>query len=225
MPAPIRLISSMATRQLLDELLAAWPEPVQAEAVGGVDAAKRVRAGESFDAVVLAAKVIDELAAEGHVLGGSRVDIVRSGVSVAVAAGAPLPDIGSEEALKQAVLAAPSLSYSTGPSGTHLMRLFARWGIADTVARRIVQAPPGMPVGALIASGDVELGFQQMSELMHVPGVAIVGALPASVQAVTVFASAVLAVAHDRVAAARFLAYLASLQAAHIKQEHGMEPA
>ncbi|MBR8140245.1 substrate-binding domain-containing protein [Burkholderia cenocepacia] len=222
-------ISSMATRPVLARLAAAYERDTGARvaitSVGGVDAARRVRDGEPFDVVVLASDAIERLAADGHVEPGSRVDVARSGIAVAVASGARRPDIGTEAALRDAILGAGRIGYSTGPSGTHLTRLFSRWGIADAIAPRIVQAPPGVPVGALIAAGDVELGFQQTSELMHVPGVAIVGALPDAVQAVTVFAAAVCAVAHDRVAAARFLAYLASPQVAHIKREHGMEPA
>ena len=222
-------ISSMATRPLLARLAAAYERDtgtrVAITSVGGVDAARRVRDGEPFDVVVLASDAIERLAADGHVEPGSRVDVARSGIAVAVATGARRPEIGTETALRDAILGAGRIGYSTGPSGTHLTRLFARWGIADAIAARIVQTPPGVPVGALIASGDVELGFQQLSELMDVPGVAIVGALPDAVQAVTVFAAAVSAVAHDRVAAARFLAYLASPQVVHIKREHGMEPA
>jgi molybdate transport system substrate-binding protein len=225
MPAPIRLISSMATRQLLEELLAAWPDPVEAIAVGGVEAAKRVRAGEAFDAVVLAANVIDELAAEGHVLGGSRVDIVRSGVAVAVAAGEPQPDIGSEEALKQAVLAAPSLGYSTGPSGTHLVKVFERWGIAETIKGRIVQAPPGVPVGSLVAKGEVGLGFQQLSELIHLPGITVVGPLPPGVQIITTFSGGVCRTSQQPEAVRRLLAFMAAPEAAAAKQRNGMEAA
>ncbi|AOI77141.1 substrate-binding domain-containing protein [Burkholderia sp. NRF60-BP8] len=222
-------ISSMATRPVLTRLAAAYERDtgtrVAITSVGGVDAARRVRDGEPFDVVVLASDAIERLAADGHVEPGSCVDVARSGIAVAVASGAPRPDIGTETALRDAILSAGRIGYSTGPSGTHLTRLFARWGIADAIAPRIVQVSPGVPVGALIASGDVEIGFQQMSELMHVPGVEVVGALPAAAQAVTVFAAAVLAVAHDRAAAARFVAYLASPQAAHIKREYGMEPA
>ncbi len=222
-------ISSMATRPMLARLAAAYERDtgtrVAITSVGGVDAAQRVREGEPFDVVVLASDAIERLAADGHVEPGSRVDVARSRIAVAVASGAPQPDIGTEAALRDAILGAGRIGYSTGPSGTHLTRLFAHWGVADAIAPRIVQAPPGVPVGALIASGDVELGFQQMSELMHVPGIALVGALPAPVQAVTVFAAAIVAVAHDRMAAARFVSYLVSPEAAHIKREYGMEPA
>ena len=138
--------------------------------VGGVDAARRVSDGEPFDFVVLAADAIEKLAAAGRVDPGSRTDLARSGVAIAVAAGASRPDIGTESALRDAVLHARSIGYSTGPSGTHLVRLFERWGIAEAIAPRIVQASPGVPVATLVARGEVELGFQQLSELMQRAG-------------------------------------------------------
>ena len=166
-------ISSMATRALLADLARAYEQQtgttVAIESVGGVDAAKRVQAGEAFDAVFLASDAIDRLIASGHV-SGPRADLVRSPVAIAVREGAPRPDVSSEAALKAAVLAAPRVSYSTGPSGVHLQKLFERWGIAAEIAPRIVQAPPGVPVGSLVARGDVDLGFQQLSELMHLRG-------------------------------------------------------
>ena len=134
-PTPIRGISSKATQQLLAQLTAAYQaktgQVVQIESVGGVDAAKRVIAGEAFDIVLLASDAIDKLIASGHLAAGSRVDYVQSPVAVAVHNNAAVPDISSEAALKVAVLAAPSISYSTGPSGTYLTQLFARWGIAS----------------------------------------------------------------------------------------------
>jgi molybdate transport system substrate-binding protein len=145
--APLKLLSSMATRDVLAELAAQYEraagQPVVAEAAGGVDVAKRVQAGEAVDVVVLAADAIDKLAAAGKVVAGSRVDLVASGVAVAVRSGAPRPDIDSEEAVKRAVLAARSLSYSTGPSGVYLEKTFAAWGIFDEIRERIVVAPPG----------------------------------------------------------------------------------
>ena len=121
--------------------------------------------------------------------------------------------------------AARSIGNSTGPSGAHLARLLERWGIADIVAPRLVQAPPGVPVGALVARGDADLGFQQLSELMDVPGLDIVGALPPEIQEVTVFAGAVCSASTRREDAAALLAYLASPDASSAKRRHGMEPA
>ncbi len=222
-------ISSMATRSLLARLAAAYEHEtgtrVAITSVGGVDAARRVREGEPFDFLVLASDAIERLAADGHVDPRSRVAIARSGIAVAIAAGCVRPEIGTDAALRDTVLRAGRIGYSTGPSGTHLSRLFARWGIADEIAPRLVQAPPGVPVGALIASGDVELGFQQLSELMHVQGIAVVGALPDAAQSVTVFSAAICNTAQDRAAAARFLAHIASPQVDRVKREYGMEPA
>lgn len=226
----IAVISSMATKALLADLTRqfqqAHPEiEAQVESVGGVDAAKRVQAGEAFDVVALASDAIEKLVAAGHLLAETRVDIVRSAVAVAVPAGTPRPDISTEAALKAAVLAAPTLGYSTGPSGVQLARLFEHWGIAAEIAPRIVTPPPGVPVGSLVAKGEVALGFQQLSELMNLPGITLLGGLPEAVQIVTTF-SAAQTVPSTQIAATRsYLDFLASAATAATKRQHGMEPA
>ena len=223
---PIQLIASMATKLLLADLVARYAAqtgvPVNVVSVGGVDAAQRVQAGEAFDVVMLAANAIEQLTAAGHIVPGSRVDVVDSGVAVAVRAGAALPDIGSEAAVKAAVLAAPRLSYSTGPSGVQLARLFERWGIADTLAGRIVTAPPGVPVGTLVACGEVELGFQQYSELMHLPGITVVGPLPPEIQITTTFAAGIGSRSAQPEAVRALLQFFASPEVAAVKRQHGM---
>lgn len=219
----------MATRQLLAELVAAFEERsacrVSIESVGGVDAAKRVQAGEPFDLVVLASDAIDKLIAAGRVVAGSKVDLVRSGVAVAVRAGSPLPDIGSEESLRRAVLAACSLAYSTGPSGVALVQLFERWGITGEIRERMVQAPPGVPVGSLVAQGQVELGFQQLSELMHLEGITVVGPLPAAIQITTTFSAGLCTASTEAQAVRSLLQFMTSPQAEAAKRRQGMEPA
>jgi molybdate transport system substrate-binding protein len=229
MNVAIRGISSMATRQVLSELAAAYAQRtasrVEIESVGGVDAARRVQAGEPFDFVVLASDAIERLAAGGAVAAGSKVDLVRSPVAAAVRADAARPDISSEEALRGAVQAAPTIGYSTGPSGVALMKLFERWGIADEVRDRLVQAPPGVPVGTLVAKGEVALGFQQLSELIALDGIAIVGPLPHAVQIVTTFSGAACAASTHHESVRRMLAFMSSPDAAPVKRRHGMEAA
>lgn len=219
----------MATRLVLNELAANYQErtgqPVRVESVGGVDAAKRVQAGERFDFVVLAADAIDKLAAAGSVVAGSRADLVHSGVAVAVKAGAPHPDIRSEEALQRAVLAAATVGYSTGPSGVALVKLFERWGIASELQGRLVQAPPGVPVGALVARGEVALGFQQLSELMHLEGLDVLGPMPPAVQITTTFSAGLCTASTQPDEVRRLLAFLASGATAQAKLRHGMEAA
>lgn len=226
---PIVILSSMATRKVLGDLVEGFrrvsPQPVVVESVGGVDALKRVRAGEVFDAVVLAASAIEQLIREGKIIAGSRVDLVRSGVSIAVRAGAPRPGIDSEEAVKRAVLGAKSLGYSTGPSGVHLTNVFARWGITDVIRDRIFQAPPGVPVGSLVAEGKVELGFQQLSELMHLTGIDVLGPLPPSIQIITTFSGGVAVTSTRPDAVSAMLAFMASPATVAVRRANGMEPA
>jgi molybdate transport system substrate-binding protein len=225
----IRGISSMATRQLLGELSAMYLKlsgvETRIESVGGVDAAKRVQADEPFDVVVLASDAIDKLQQAGKVVAGSRVDLVRSGVSIAVKAGAQRPDVASEEGLKRSVLAAASIGYSTGPSGTALVKLFERWGIADKLQGKLMQAPPGVPVGSMVADGKVAIGFQQLSELIHQPGIEIVGAMPDAVAINTIFSGAICATSTQRDSARELLVFMASPPTADAKHRQGMEPA
>jgi len=229
MSVPILGISSMATRQVLAELVDAYQrhsgQRVAIESVGGVDAAKRVAAGEAFDVVILASDAIDKLVAAGHLLAGSKVDLVHSGVAVAVRKGTPQPDISSEDAVRQAILAARNISYSTGPSGVALAKLFERWGIADQIKDRIVTPPPGIPVGSLVAKGEVALGFQQLSEMLNLAGLSVLGPLPPAIQITTTFSAGVCATSHQADAVRAMLSYMASPAAAQAKRRQGMDPA
>lgn len=225
----LRGISSMATRLLLAELAKAWHQKhgdqVAIESVGGVDAAKRVTSGEPFDLVVLASDAIDKLVAAGHVVADSRTDLVRSTVAVAVRRGDLRPDIGSEDALRAAVLSARNIGYSTGPSGTELLKLFERWGISDSVKNRVVQAPPGVPVAQLIAEGKVALGFQQLSEMMNAPGVDILGGMPNGCAITSIFTAGLCQTSRHAAAVSEFIDFMNSPASAEIKRHHGMEPA
>lgn len=219
----------MATRQVLAELVDAFQQrsgqTVRIESVGGVDAARRVQAGEAFDVIFLASDAIDKLIASGQVLPGSRVDLVRSGVAVAVRAGASKPDISTEDAVRHAVLDSRSLSYSTGPSGVALAKLFERWGIAEQIHDRIITPPPGVPVGSLVARGEVELGLQQLSELMSLEGITVLGPLPPAIQIITTFSAGIGACSQQVDAVRAMLDDMNTPEAASIKRRHGMEPA
>jgi molybdate transport system substrate-binding protein len=229
MTAPLNGISSMATRQVLAELADVYRRQggaeVRFESVGGVDAAKRVQAGEAFDLVVLASDAIDALIAGGHAVAETKTDLVHSDVAIAVRAGAAVPAVDSEAALQRAVLAAGTVGYSTGPSGGALLKLFERWGLANALQGRLVQAPAGVPVGQLVARGDVALGFQQRSELLHLDGITVIGAMPPGTEIRTTFSAARCSASTRPAAVEALLQYLRSPAAAEAKRRHGMEPA
>ena len=229
MTTRIHGISSMATRLVLAELAGAWRarsgKDVAFESVGGVDAAKRVQAGEAYDLAVLDADALEKLVATGRVVAGSQTGLVRSGVAIAVREGAPRPDISTEESLRRAVLAARTVGHSTGPSGTALLKLFERWGILDEVRPRIVQAPPGVPVGRLVAEGQVELGFQQASEMMNLPGIDVLGPMPPGCAIVSIFAAGLCAASTHPEAVRDLIDFMRSPEATEAKRRHGMEPA
>lgn len=220
-------ISSMATRQILAELAEAYAtstgDDVGIESVGGVDAAKRVRAGEAFDVAVLASDALEKLEAEGHLIAGSIAPFASSPMAMAVRLGAKRPDRLDEAAVREAMAGARSIGISTGPSGAHVLKLAQAWGMEESVAKRIVQAPPAVPVASLIARGEAEIGFQQLSELLGAPGIEILGVLPPSIQPGTVFAAGVCRSAPNADRARAFIGYLASEQTAPVKRRHGME--
>ncbi len=190
---------------------------------GTNDILKKLRAGEAFDMVILVTPSMEDMIKEGKVVAGSRVDLVRSGIAIAVPAGAPKPDISTTDAVKRALLAAKGIGYSSGPSGVFLESLFKRWGIWDQVGPRIKQTPPGTPVGSILARGDVDIGFQQVSELMLYPGIQYVGAVPKEMDTVSVFAGGVHTGAGQPDAARTFIKFIASSAALPFIKKTGME--
>ena len=182
----------------------------------------RLKGGETVDLVILSAASLDELLKAGIISG--RFDIAKSGVGVAVRAGAPRPDISSGEALKRAVLAAKSIVYSTGPSGIYLAGLFQRMGIADSIKPKVKQVQ-GEPAGASVARGESELGFQQVSELLPVPGIDLVGPLPPDVQEITTFSAGLHTGAKQPDAARALVKFFQAPTAAPVIRKKGMEPA
>jgi molybdate transport system substrate-binding protein len=222
-------LSSMATRHILADLSRGYEQrsgaAVDIRSMGGVEAAKLARAGEPTDIVALASKVMASLEAEGYVVQGSVQALARSEIGIAIPSGAARPVLDSEQAVRQAMIDARRICYSTGPSGDHLRALCERWGVADSVLARALVAPPGVPVASLVARAEADLGFQQLSELIGQPGVDVVGALPPEIQSVTVFSAGVSAKSAQPEAAAALVAYLASADAAATKRRYGMEPA
>ncbi|WP_328954461.1 substrate-binding domain-containing protein [Kitasatospora purpeofusca] len=202
-------LSSMATRQLLaelsDHLRHSHGAQVRFESDGGVEVARRVRDGAEGDLLVLAENAMAGLEGAGLLVGGTLRPLWVSQVVAAVPEGSPLPALASESDLRAALLAARRIAYSTGPSGTALVELTARLGLAAELAPQLVQAPPGVPAGSLLASGGAELAFQQHSELMDLPGVVVVGPLPGDTAISTTFSGGVLAPSTEPVRAAGVL--------------------
>jgi molybdate transport system substrate-binding protein len=219
-------LSSMATRHILTELTRDYELQtgvrVEIRSMGGVEAAKLVRAGEATDIVALASKVMGDLEAEGHIAKGSARDFARSEIGIAVRAGLVLPSVADELGVKRAMLDATKICYSTGPSGDHLKALCEKWGVPLT---RALVAPPGVPVATLVANGEADLGFQQLSELIGQPGIQIAGPLPPDIQAVTVFSAGIATRSRNPESALGFVAYLASSETGDAKRRYGMEPA
>ena len=227
--AEISVLSTQAPQEAYLELVAqfetATGHKVRTDFTGTVNVQKRLAAGESFDLIIMAAPAIDEQIKLGKALAGSRVDFAKSGTGVAVRKGAPRPDIGSVEALRRTLLSARSIGYSTGPSGVYMLSVFERLGVADQVKGKLKQTSSGVFVGTLIASGETEIGFQQISELVHFPGIDYVGPLPGDLQRMTVFSAGVHAGAKQTDAARDLVRFLTAPGAAAVIRKHGLEPA
>lgn len=227
--AEIKVLSTQAVEGAYKELVPLFEKAsghkVTTIFTGTLDAQKRIAAGETYDVIIMAGPAIDDLIKSGKVRPGSRVDLARSGVGVAVRAGAPKPDIHSTEALKKTLLAAKSIGISSGPSGVYLVELFRKLGIADQLKPKLKQTPTGVFVGSIIANGEVEVGFQQVSELAHFPGIDYVGPLPADIQNVTVFSSGMHSSATSGDAARAWVTFMTSPAAAAVFRSKSMEPA
>ena len=188
----------------------------------------RLARGETADVVILDGGSADELIKRGVVRAGSKVELALSQIGMVVRAGAAKPDIGSVEAFKRMLLAVKSIGYSDSGSGTYLSTiLFAKLGVADQVAgksRKVRGPPSGEPVAAVVARGEVEIGFQQVSELIHVAGVTFVGAIPAELQPGFIFSGAITSAAKQPDAAAALLRFLASPEVASTIVKAGLTP-
>jgi molybdate transport system substrate-binding protein len=226
--AEIRVLSAAAVKETALELIPEFEKgsghSVKVTWSGTADIKKRIAAGEEYDLVIVPSPEIDKFIKSGAVVAGSRVDLVKSGIGIGVGAGAPKPDISTAEALKAALLAAKSIGYSTGASGDYLKLVLQRMGIADQVNSKLKQTPSGIQIGSLLTSGEAQIGFQQISELIDFPGVDYVGPLPAGIQEITVFSAGLQSSAKQPTVAIELVKFLTAPAAAPTIKKHGMEP-
>jgi molybdate transport system substrate-binding protein len=224
--ADVKVLASGAVKEAALELFPQFEKAsghkVAVTWAGTVDI-KKVAAGEAFDLVIVAAPELDTFIKDGKITAGSKVDIVRSSVGVAVKPGAPKPDLNSGDDLKKALIAAKSVGYSTGPSGVYMQQLFEKMGIADQIKVKAKQTGPGTPVATVIRSGEAEIGFQQVSELIHEAGIDFLGPIPADVQKITVFSSGVFTGAKAPTEARLLQKHLTAPAAAPVIKKHGLE--
>ena len=224
----IDIMMTLAFKEAFDALLPRFTSETGCTVTGGTVPTgvmvRKLKAAEArTDVVISSAAAVDELIEAGVIDPSTRIDLATCGVGVAVRAGAPKPDLTSAESFKRAVLAAKSLVYSHGPSGVYLDGLFQRMGIAGELASRVKRVQ-GEPAGGLVARGEAEIGFQQMSELLPVAGIDIAGPLPAEIQEITRFAGAVHARSPVRDAATALVKFFTTREAAAVMKAKGLQP-
>lgn len=228
MATEIRVLSSIATREAYNELVPQFEKSsghrVATTWAGTTAIMQKMTAGESHDLIIISGAELDELIRQGKVAADSRVTLARCGIGIAIRAGAPKPDVSSAGALKKALLAAKTVGYTSGPSGVYMGKLIERMGIADQIKPKFKSVPSGGTIGTIVASGDCEIGFQQVSEIVHIPGVDFAGPLPDEVQHITVFCCGVPAGAANANAARSLASFLSSAGAAAVMKRHGLEP-
>jgi len=226
--AELKLLASGAVKEAYAELVPQFEKAsghkVAITWAGTVDIKKKVAAGEAFDVIIVASPEMDAFIKDGKIADGTKVDVVKSGVGIAVKAGAPKPDFSSGDALKKSLLAAKSVGYSTGPSGVYLVGLFEKWGVADQIKAKAKITQPGVPVASLVRSGEAEIGFQQVSELIHEPGIDFLGALPNDVQRITTFSSGIPPGAKEKDAAKALQTFLTAKERTDTLKQHGLSP-
>jgi molybdate transport system substrate-binding protein len=227
--ADINVASTQATEEAYKELVAQFEKATGHKVTtyfsGTLNVSKKLAAGEPYDMIIMSGSAIDEQIKLGKAVAGSRVDFASSGTGMAVRKGAAKPDISSPDALKKALLAAKSIGYSTGPSGVYMLSVFEKMGIADQVKGKLKQTPSGVFVGTLIAKGETEVGFQQISELVHFEGIDYVGPLPGNLQRMTMFSAAVHSGTKQGNEARALIKFITAPAAAPVIKKHGLEPA
>jgi molybdate transport system substrate-binding protein len=226
--AEIKVASTQATEEAYKELVAQFEKTsghkVTTFYSGTLNVQKRIADGEPYDLIIMAGPAIDDQIKLGKAVAGSRVDFAQSGTGMAVRKGAPKPDISSVDAFRKAMLATKSIGYSTGPSGVYMLSVFEKMGIADQLKPKLKQTPSGVFVGTLIATGETEIGFQQISELVHFDGIDYVGPLPGDLQRMTMFSTGIHANAQQAEAARALVTFITAPGAAAVIRKHGLEP-
>ena len=226
--AEIKILAPNAVKESVVEIVARFEKETGHKAVlswaGTESITKRVSEGEVVDVVLNAAQNIDRLITERKLTQGTRTDFAKSAIGVAVQASLPKPDVSSVESLKQAVLNARSIAISSGTSGRYLAELFERLGVAEQLKGKIKQPASGAQIGEMLARGEADLGFQQISELIHVKGIQYIGPLPSEVQSITVYSAAIHSQTPEPAAAKALLEALRSPQSAPIIKSTGMDP-
>ena len=224
--AEINVMSTVAFKDAYLEMLPAFERTsghkVVTQWVPTVEVLRRIKAGETVDLVLMAANGLEDLAKAGKIESASQTPFVKSGVGMAVRAGAPRPDVSSVETFKRTLLAAKSVGYSTGPSGSYLVGLFERLGIAADIKAK-TKLIQGEPVGEFVARGEAEIGFQQIPEILPVKGIQYLGPLPAEIQYTTVFSAGLHIAARQADAARAWIKFLKTPEAAAFYKKYGME--
>lgn len=226
--ADLRIVAPNAVKEVVGDAAARYERTSGNRTVftwsGSEAIAKRVGDGEVFDVVLNTPQNLDTLAKTGKIVPGTRVDFAKSGIGVAVRAGQARPDVSNGDALRNALLEAKSIGISSGPSGRYLVELFQRLGIANQVQSKIRQPPSGAQIAELLSRGEVDLGFQQISELQHASGVEYLGPLPVGLQSYTIWSGGVHSAANDAAASRIFLNMLVSSDSATAIRKAGMDP-
>jgi len=228
MPSEIKVIASVAFKEaylaMIPEFEKSTGHHVTTFWLPTVEVMSRMKGGEAADLVIIAGNGIDELTKLGKIQSGSRQDYVKSGIGIGMRKGSVKPDIRSAEAVKTALLNAKSVAYSTGPSGVYLVSLFQKMGVTEAIAPKL-KVIQGEPVGAVVERGEAEIGFQQVPEILSVPGIDLVGPLPPEIQFVTIFAFGIHEQVRDVAATKALMQILKSDPAVPFIKKYGLETA
>jgi molybdate transport system substrate-binding protein len=223
----ITVLSSLATREAYLELVpqfeAANGHKVETTWAGTVNIMKRMADGEVFDLIISSSSSIKDLTEQKKIVAGSATNLSKTGIGIGVRKGAKKPDVSTSDAFRQTMLNVKSVGLSTGPSGVYLEKLFERLGIADNVKPKVKQIPSGGTVAPLVASGEAEIGFQQISEIAHAEGIDYVGPLPPDLQLISVFTAGVHTSARRSAEAQALVKFLTAPAGLAVMKKHGLE--